>query len=163
MELWLTKGIWEAADAASDDPLDRPILDFAADALNRRHKKLLKLGGKKAKLAESELHDLRLEFKKMRYLAEFFGSLFAGKATRRYLKSMAAAQDRLGSLNDALVSRALLAQLEQKLHEVLGETETRRLGGLLLGWQAANIERDLDHFEDVWRNFRKQKRYWRKK
>ncbi len=163
MELWLTKGIWETADTASSDPLDRPIADFAADALDRRQKKLLKLGGKKAKLEEAEFHDLRLEFKKMRYLSEFFSSLFAKKAVRRYLKSMAAAQDRLGSLNDALVSRSLLGQLEQSLHDALGEPETRRLGGLLLGWQAASIERDLDHFEDVWRDFRRQKRYWRKK
>jgi len=163
MELWLTKGIWEAADVASSDPLDRPITDFAADALDRRQKKLLKLGGKKAKLEEAEFHDLRLEFKKMRYLSEFFSSLFAKKAVRRYLKSMAEAQDRLGSLNDALVSRSLLGQLEQSLHDSLGELETRRLGALLLGWQAACIERDLAHFEDVWRDFRKQKRYWRKR
>ncbi len=99
----------------------------------------------------------------MRYLSEFFSSLFAKKGVKRYLKSMAAAQDRLGSLNDALVSRSLLTQLEHPLHEALGEAETRRLGGLLLGWQAACIERDLAHFEDVWLDFRKQKRYWRKR
>lgn len=163
MELWLTKGIWESATVDNRDPLDQPIADFAAAALDRRQKKLLKLGGKKAKLDEAELHDLRLEFKKMRYLSEFFSSMFGKKGVRRYLKSMAAAQDRLGSLNDALVSRSLLAQLEQPLHDALGEAETRRLGALLLGWQAASIERDLDHFEDVWRDFRKQKRYWRKK
>jgi CHAD domain-containing protein len=97
----------------------------------------------------------------MRYLSEFFSTLFPKKAVRRYLKRMTQAQDRLGSLNDALVSRSLLAQIEAPLKEALGESEAPRVSGLLLGWQAATIDRDLDHFEDVWRDFRKQKRYWR--
>jgi inorganic triphosphatase YgiF len=161
MELWLTKGEWELKNAESGDPLDRPITEFVRPILDRRHKKLLKIGGKKARLKEAEYHDLRLEFKKMRYLSEFFSRLFAKKPVRRYLKSMTEAQDRLGSLNDSLVSRALLQQIEEPLKNSLGEGEGRRLGGLLLGWQAARIDRDLDHFEDVWRDFRKQKRYWR--
>jgi triphosphatase len=161
MELWLAKGEWEAAATTSGEPLDRPIAEFVAPILDKRHKNLTKIGGKKAHLKEAEFHELRLEFKKMRYLSEFFSSLFPKKAVRRYLKRMTQAQDRLGSLNDALVSRSLLAQIETPLKEALGESEAPRVSGLLLGWQAATIDRDLDHFEDVWRDFRKQKRYWR--
>lgn len=161
MELWLAKGEWSAPSCAIDDPLDQPIAGFVVPILDRRHKKLLKIGGKKAHLKEAAYHDLRLEFKKMRYLSEFFSKLFGKKSVKRYLKSMTEAQDRLGSLNDALVSQSLLAQIEEPLKEALGGSEARRVGGLLLGWQAACIDRDLEHFEDVWRDFRKQKRYWR--
>lgn len=161
MELWFAKGEWQAEAAVDDDPLDLPVVEFVKPILDKRHKKLLKIGGKKAKLAEAQYHELRLEFKKMRYLSEFFAGLFPKKAAKRYIKSMVEAQDRLGALNDSVVSKSLLAEIDAPLRDALGGNDAERLGALLLGWQAARIDRDLDHFEDVWRDFRKQKRYWR--
>ena len=136
-----------------------------ADALDKRHKKLLKIGGKKAQLEEAEFHELRLEFKKMRYLSEFFSSLFAKKGVRRYLEAHGRRRRTGWDRSTTHWSAARCsAQMEPSLHDALGEPR-RPAGSAACCWagRPRSIERDLDHFEDVWREFRRQKRYWRKR
>jgi CHAD domain-containing protein len=98
----------------------------------------------------------------MRYAAEAFHSLYKPKAARKYLEALAAIQDSLGSLNDAFVSRQLLAGLAQRLmlERGMAAADANLLQGLVLGWQAARIDRDLAGFDAVWRNFAGQKRFW---
>jgi inorganic triphosphatase YgiF len=156
---WLANGGWASPDAVI---LDRPVGDFASAILSRRHKRLRKFGGKRADLSESELHRLRLMAKKQRYVGEFFRELYPRKATGKYITALAAIQDVLGSLNDALVSRHLVEELERYLAAVpsLGPSAAARGAGVILGWQAARIAEDRNKVAGIWKNFLGRKIFW---
>lgn len=157
--LWLATGGWTASEASM---LDRPVAEFAGAILQRRHRRLRKFGGKRAALSEGELHRLRLMAKKQRYVGEFFRELFPRKATGKYIAALSAIQDVLGSLNDAMVSRHLVEELERFLAEVpsLGPTAAARGAGVVLGWQAASIAADLGRVTGVWKAFVGRKTFW---
>jgi len=142
--------------------LSAPVRSFATSLLQARHKRLVKLGNRSAALPEAELHRLRLLGKKMRYGSEAFSSLYKPKVARKYVVALAAIQDRLGSLNDAFVSRHVLLGLVQRLIKDRGMSaaEAALLHGTVLGWQTARIERDLADFPEAWRDFAKCKRFW---
>ena len=156
---WLANGGWASPDAVI---LDRPVGDFASAILNRRHKRLRKFGGKRADMSESELHRLRLMAKKQRYVGEFFRELYPRKATGKYIAALAAIQDVLGSLNDALVSRHLVEELERYLAAVpsLGPSAAARGAGVILGWQAARIAEDRSKVAGIWKSFLGRKTFW---
>ena len=156
----LHSGAWRRPSARAR--LGAPVRDFATPLLQARHKRLAKLGARYQALPESELHRLRILAKKMRYAAEAFRSLFHGKASKRYISALADIQDRLGSLNDAFVSRQLLSGLAQRLvtdHDIAA-SDANLLQGLVLGWQTARIDRDLDGFRRIWADFAEQRRFW---
>jgi CHAD domain-containing protein len=142
-------------------PLSGPVGDFAVAILQKRHKRLRKYGGKHAELSESELHRLRILGKKMRYATEFFRELFPRKAVKRYHAALVEIQETLGSLNDAVVSRQLIAELERRL-AVSVPALTPRAVGVVLGWQAACINRDIDRFRAVWDRFHDTRPFWPK-
>jgi CHAD domain-containing protein len=153
-------GGWRRASGRAR--LGAPLADFAGVLLQSRHKRLMRLGERYEKLPEPELHRLRILAKKMRYAAEAFHSLYRAKSAKRYIAALAAIQDRLGSLNDAFVSRQLLNGLAQRLvlEQGMATADANLLQGLVLGWQAARIDRDLSDFREVWRDFAKQHRFW---
>ncbi len=156
----LNSGDWRRASARAR--LGAPIGDFARPLLQSRHKRLMKLGARYQALPEPELHRLRILAKKMRYAAEAFHSLYKPKPSKKYIASLAAIQDSLGSLNDAFVSRQLLSGLAQRLmvEHGMAAADANLLQGLVLGWQTARIDRDLGGFDAVWRNFAEEKRFW---
>jgi inorganic triphosphatase YgiF len=156
----LHSGSWRRASARAR--LGAPVGDFARPLLQSRHKRLMKLGARYQALPEPELHRLRILAKKMRYAAEAFQSLYKPKAAKKYLGSLTAIQDSLGSLNDAFVSRQLLSGLAQRLmvDRGMAAADANLLQGLVLGWQTARIDRDLGGFQDVWQNFADEKRFW---
>ena len=63
------------------------------------------------KSRESQLHHLRIEGKKLRYLYEFFGSLFPGTPADDLIARLKAFQDRLGLIHDESIHRDLLLRL----------------------------------------------------
>lgn len=154
---------WRGGSAASQVGLDRPIRAFADEWLAKSHKRLVRLGGEHAELSETELHRLRLLAKKMRYGAQAFASLYGSKRTEKYLAHLAAIQDHLGSLNDAVVGRHLLADLIGRLtrERGLNPVETSQLHGVVLGWQSCRIAQDLGGFQATWEEFRAQRKFWR--
>ena len=102
----------ETLPAAAREPLDR----FAAAALDRRWRKLRARGeAMSASLEDDALHALRLEGKRMRYAAEIFAPLWPGKASRRFVRRLAALQEALGLANDAATARRLVAGLDARL------------------------------------------------
>ena len=67
-----------------------------------------------AKLDDEHRHEVRKKAKKLRYAAEFFGSLFDGKKQQRrygrYIEGLEDLQDVLGALNDLASTGTILAQ-----------------------------------------------------
>jgi inorganic triphosphatase YgiF len=156
----IESGDWGApAGSGESAALDEPIKRFADRLLAFRHRRLRKFGKKRESLSESELHRLRLLGKKMRYSADFFRSLYADKPVRRYFAAVAELQDRLGSINDAVVTHGLMQKLAPRMPD---SAEAAHAIGLVRGWQAAKIDQDLIGFAGVWAEFLKAKPFWGK-
>jgi CHAD domain-containing protein len=128
--------------------------------LDKRYRRFRKIGGKRADLPEEELHRLRIAGKKLRYVADFFRSLYPKKPTSKFIAALAEVQDQLGSLNDAVVSRQLLLALEGRIANANDIEAARHASGLVLGWQAARIDRDLAGFQTTWRKLRQRPPFW---
>ncbi|MBK1697520.1 CYTH and CHAD domain-containing protein [Rhodovibrio salinarum] len=169
LELWLAEGGWRAsAVPGQSDQGDSPVEPFARATLAKRAKKVTKLGRRHDTLSEGELHRLRIQCKKLRYAAEFFAGLFPKKPTKRYLKGLEAIQDRLGAVNDAATGQRLLDDLDRRLsdhtqtHGQGGEALAANATGIVLGWQAALMDRELQAFHATWDQFAAQKAFWKK-
>ena len=111
---WLTIGDWRTGGEAAA-PCARPVRGFAAEALDRLHRKVRKRGRHFARLDDAARHRLRKTVKKLRYTADFFAPLFAddgqSAALRDHAKLTEALQDRLGALNDIATAPQLLRSL----------------------------------------------------
>lgn len=108
-------------------PLDPPVVQAAGDALERRFRRVTGRGAALRTATRTERHALRIEAKKLRYGAQFFGSLYAvppgsapaaGSAPREFAGRVAALQDALGELGDIETSRHLLELLDAPLPDV---------------------------------------------
>jgi inorganic triphosphatase YgiF len=147
---WLAIGDWRV-DPADPALAARLAPDFAADVLDRHRRKIKNRGKHLVKLDDEHRHEVRIEGKKLRYAAEFFGSLYPGKKARRRHKAFLSAiedlQDALGELNDFVTGPEVLAKLgvEEKLPSLGKRQEREMLEG------AAD---SLDTLLDV-------KRFWR--
>ncbi len=162
LQLWLEEGGWQRSPEPGEaDPGGRPVADFGREVLEKRAKKLKKLGRKHAELSEAKLHELRIRGKKLRYAAEFFAGAFAKKTAKAYLARLEAIQDRLGALNDAATGQRLLDQLDRRLRTEAGEAVAAGATGIVLGWQACRMDRDLAAFDGTWKKFVKAKAFWR--
>jgi len=65
-----------------------------------------------------KLHELRKTFKKLRYLTEFFGSLYPAVKLRALLQSLIDVQDHLGAYNDRYIQTGLVkAFIEHSANE----------------------------------------------
>jgi len=154
----LVDGSWAAAEAAA--VLDAPARDHAERLLSKRLKNIYKLGGKHAELEEGDLHRLRLSCKKLRYLSDFFRDFYSRRAAIRFGREIAAVQDCLGSLNDALVARTLLPMLRSRVAEASDGGLADRAVALVVGWQAARIDNDLAGLRRAWKRLRRCKPFW---
>jgi phosphohistidine phosphatase len=87
----------------------RPILEVASERIERRFRRVIKDGRRiKASSPPEALHRLRIECKKLRYLLEFFRSLFAPRDLGGLVKELKRLQDHLGAFNDLQVQQVAM-------------------------------------------------------
>ena len=80
---------------------DTPILDLASRRIWRSSRRVLKKGKAIEPETEAEaLHRLRIECKKLRYLLEFFSSLYSEDEILQLINALKRLQDNLGDFND---------------------------------------------------------------
>jgi inorganic triphosphatase YgiF len=146
---WVDTGEWLAGAAAS-----QPGKAFAAQALQRRRRKLLKDGKRLPQLDDHERHRVRIDAKKLRYAAEGFQGLFGRKAVSRFIDRLKTLQDELGALNDMVTAehlfahRALAPDAAFAAGELVGKKsveKTRRIA------RAAKALERLAEVEPFWR------------
>jgi CHAD domain-containing protein len=119
----------------------RPIGELAGERIRRSHRRVLKKGRAiKNGSPPAKLHRLRIECKKLRYLLEFFSSLYPEREVRRLVRALKKLQDNLGDYNDYVVQqqwlRSMLDRLAQNgpvpdltrsaVQEILRQLEDRR-------------------------------------
>jgi inorganic triphosphatase YgiF len=76
------------------------------ERLTRLHRQVTRGGEVFEQLPEAEQHQVRKRLKRLRYLAELVGAMWAHKATQRYLRRLSPAQDALGHHHDVTVAAA---------------------------------------------------------
>jgi CHAD domain-containing protein len=102
----------EAADDADRPDAGRPIAALAGARIARVYRQMVKAGGAIDDSSPPEaLHDLRKKGKELRYLLEFFASLFPGRVIKPMVRSLKALQDTLGRFQDRQVQAAVLRSL----------------------------------------------------
>jgi len=113
---------WEAflkkperdSDDASNAKL--PVIDLARNRIYKKYRNVVKLGGQIAENTEDEtLHVLRIHCKKLRYLMEFFSSLFPRKKIKILIYQLKKLQRNLGDFNDLSVQREYLLNIIEEL------------------------------------------------
>jgi inorganic triphosphatase YgiF len=85
-------------------PAAEPAVDLLVPRLDRWHRQVRRDAGRFAALDDASRHRLRKRVKQLRYGVEFARGLLGAKKAARYLQALAALQERLGELNDAVVA-----------------------------------------------------------
>ncbi len=103
---------WLTGDVSRDGKGGQRIGPFAARALSRAWKKLMKVtAGNIDRMSPSKRHRLRIKVKKLRYAAMFFAPLFPMKQVKtdeRLRPLLTKLQENLGTLNDLAIARMQL-------------------------------------------------------
>ncbi|WP_246523561.1 CYTH and CHAD domain-containing protein [Neoroseomonas eburnea] len=135
--------------------LDEPVREFGRGILDRRWSRLRRAGEEFETLSAEELHELRLDGKRLRYAAEVFAPIFGAKAGRRFLRRVAALQEGLGVANDAAVARGLARSLT-----VPGNGARAWAVGVLEGWCEARVAVHRGDAFAAWDRLSGKDRFW---
>lgn len=111
------------------NPIEYPakltIKQVADRRLWKNYKRVLKEGNAITDASPHEaLHELRKSCKKLRYLMEFFQSLYPEKAIRHFIKNLKGLQEVLGAFQDCSVQEQTLKQFSEEMlsHHVHANT-----------------------------------------
>ncbi len=121
--------------AESDAPGGaRPIGDAAKAVIYNRYRRIIKKGSRISDTTPDErLHELRIDCKKLRYLMEFFTSLFPEDQMKQLVKQLKRLQENLGDFNDLSVQQAFLINHLQSIRPQSAQALmlTAATGGLI--------------------------------
>jgi len=92
------------------------IIDLARKRIYKKYRDIVKTGSLiKEDIEDRMLHILRIHCKKLRYLMEFFSSLFPPKEIDTLIKQLRKLQDNLGVFNDLHVQEQYLLNITKEL------------------------------------------------
>lgn len=137
----------------------KPVKKIASVIIFKRFKRILKIGEKiQDDTPEGQLHQLRIECKKLRYLLEFFQSLYPERSMNYLIKHLKLLQDTLGTFNDLSIQQEELKKHISKYTQN-GQNSTlvfASLGGLIANFyqQQLTVRRS---FRDVFYKFKAEK------
>ena len=111
-----------------------PIEEVARRKIDKHYRQVIKDGNQILDHAQDDLvHALRIDCKKLRYLMEFFASLFPQKEIGRLIGQLRVLQDDLGVFNDLSVQQAYLLHSAEVLpaSDALGKKGLVAIGFLV--------------------------------
>lgn len=134
------------------------IVPFAEQQIARAFKRVTKWDStRSARYSETDLHELRILCKKLRYTCEFFLPL-GGEPLSRAVKTCVSLLDCVGALNDAAAMADALATLSERAKF----SKDHLLLGALIQVQRG-IRRDQEAaFEGLWTDFKRVARQWKR-
>lgn len=136
-----------------------PVTGMAGALLGKRHRQALKRGRGFARLAPAPRHELRISLKKLRYAADFFRSLYEGKAQRRFVEELATLQEHLGHLQDVATVDKLVGELGRAAAG-MNAPDWRLGAGLVTGWHARGLHDLEEKIVADWHRFADAKPFW---
>jgi CHAD domain-containing protein len=102
-------------ESPSAPKADLPIIDIARKRIYKIYLEIVKNGNQILENTQDEmLHALRIECKKLRYLMEFFSSLFPPKKIKILIAQLKRLQDNLGDFNDFCVQEEYLLNIAEE-------------------------------------------------
>lgn len=156
---WLDNRVWEKAHLKKKQVkrLHTGVVGYARKLLDKQERRVLAAGTHVDRDVAAEMHQLRIECKKLRYAAEFFRPLFGGMDV--FIGHMKGLQDLLGVMNDVAVTHQLLDDL------LIGSSdrEVYIYAGGLIGWRSCDFRHLLLRFDDYWEELVEAKHPWWKK
>ncbi|MGD2062397.1 MAG: CHAD domain-containing protein, partial [Nitrospirota bacterium] len=133
----------------------RPISEVASERIWRVYRRVLKDGhaiGPES--PATALHRLRIDCKKLRYLMEFFRSLYDTETIEQLIDSLKRLQDNLGDFNDCTVQQETLRDLARQMAEEDGmPVETYLAMGHLLALLEERQARERARFAEQFAQF----------
>ncbi|MGB7932021.1 MAG: CHAD domain-containing protein [Gammaproteobacteria bacterium] len=117
----------------------RPVLEVACERIWHIYQRALKQGRAiGADSPEEALHELRKTCKKLRYLMEFFQSLFPPRRIKSPIRALKALQDNLGEYQDCTVQ---IETLKRFSHQMVAEGDIPPDTLLAMGMLIDELER----------------------
>jgi len=114
------RALLESKDAtawAATDEARQPALAVASAMIRHRYHKAFKVGAALTpESPDTEMHRLRMQCKKLRYLLEFFAALFPRDDVKHLVKLLKGLQDNLGEFQDLSVLLEALPAYAEKLN-----------------------------------------------
>ncbi|MGP8324107.1 MAG: CHAD domain-containing protein [Methanosarcinaceae archaeon] len=156
---------WEAF-LVSDRDCDRMaanaeklVITLAREFIRRRYTKIMKAGEQIDNDSPDEnLHSLRIQCKKLRYLMEFFASLFPSDEIALLTKQLKRFQENLGEFNDLSMQQGTL---KEYLDTIRHESDHSTLIAAAIGGLIMNLHNRQQHvraeFSDQFRHFGQKK------
>ncbi|MEK0082570.1 CHAD domain-containing protein [Benzoatithermus flavus] len=158
---WVARRGWrQGADVDVLLVQRQPVAGFAAAILEKRHRRVRKKGRGFARLDPERRHELRIAFKKLRYGAEFFGSLFPEKRVERFRKVTARMQDILGHLNDVAVAERLARDVLEHARSGFEPKDAALGAGQVIGWHLRQAGEREPEAMRAWKAFRAVEPFW---
>ena len=156
---WIETAGWRGE--ANRAVLDRPLASLGGRVLDKRHKRVLKLGRGLEQLPDADLHRLRISLKKLRYAGEFFAAQFPDGEPRPYIRTLRRLQDEFGWLNDAAVAEHCMKELLDAHQRSKNFTMLGIGAGQVIGWNARTWADARARIAENWHAFAATEPYWR--
>ena len=142
-------------DVAEADICDTPkmgLAQFASKGIRRRHRQLLRDSANLSQLTPEARHQVRIDAKRLRYLVDFYSSLFSKSRVERYAKILGRIQDLLGETNDDAIAMTRIESL----------AAPERFIDFARGWFAARTLANLASMDAVITDLTDAKHFWQK-
>jgi CHAD domain-containing protein len=121
------------ADVAAGPDAARPVRDIAGRRIAKVYRRMVKMGAAIDDDTPAEaLHELRKQGKELRYLLEFFSSLYPGAVVKPMVSSLKDLQDVLGRFQDREVQAGLLRSLGDEVGVLDGGAAALMAMGVLV-------------------------------
>ena len=142
-----------ACQLACQSAPSQSIRSVAIRSIGKQYKKLLRDGRAiDDQSPDGALHALRIDFKRMRYLLEFFQPTY-GKALKPSIEQFAGLQDLLGEFQDACVATKRLRRYAEEVPLQLQTRGELIALGQLIGIQHRRGSDRRAAFENIWKQF----------
>ena len=110
---------------------EESIYKLVTNQILRRYQSICRKGTRiEIGTSDSEIHKLRIECKKLRYLLELFSGLLPANKTKRFIHRLMSLQTKLGRFNDYCVQTQFLVT-RLKNPEALASSTAAAIGGLI--------------------------------
>jgi CHAD domain-containing protein len=121
------------ADVAAGPDAGRPVGDIAGRRIAKVYRRMVKMGAAIDDDTPAEaLHELRKQGKELRYLLEFFSSLYPAGVVKPMVSSLKGLQDVLGRFQDREVQAGLLRSLGDEVAVLEGGAAALMAMGVLV-------------------------------